>query len=233
MSVYVMADIHGEYDKFLEMLDTIQFQEEDELFILGDMIDRGPKPIKLLMDLSMRPNVFCLLGNHEYMAMKTLEALDVEITEENYDKQLSVDVMQGYMEWMQNGGEVTVKQYRALSVEDKEGIREFLNDLALYEIVRVAGINYVMVHAGFMNFSVGRSLDDYAAEELIFQRTDYSKPYFERAVTITGHTPTISITGESKIYQENRHINVDCGAAFPGGRLACLCLDTMEEYYIE
>ncbi len=29
MSVYVMADIHGEYDKFLEMLDTIQFQEED------------------------------------------------------------------------------------------------------------------------------------------------------------------------------------------------------------
>ena len=50
---------------------------------------------------------------------------------------------------------------------------------------------------------------------------------------VTGHTPTglIDPAYEGRIWQGNGHIAVDCGAAF-GGRLGCLCLDTMEEYYV-
>ena len=140
--------------------------------------------------------------------------------------------MQSYTDWMQNGGEVTLKQYRALSADGRAGVLEFLEDLSLYEIVKVGKIPFVLVHAGFLNFSPTRSLDDYAAEELIFARTDYKKPYFSKAVTITGHTPTLAITGEAKVYKEGNHINVDCGACYPDGKLACLCLNTMEEFYI-
>ena len=39
---YVMSDIHGEYEKYLKMLDLIGFRDEDELYVLGDVIDRGP-----------------------------------------------------------------------------------------------------------------------------------------------------------------------------------------------
>jgi len=35
------------------------------------------------------------------------------------------------------------------------------------------------------------------------------------------------------IFRNNNHIAIDCGACFPGGRLAAICLDTDEEYYIE
>ena len=28
-------------------------------------------------------------------------------------------------------------------------------------------------------------------------------------------------------------IGIDCGACYPHGQLACLCLDTMEEYYVK
>jgi len=33
---YVMADIHGHFDKYKEMLKKIQFTDDDTLYVLGD-----------------------------------------------------------------------------------------------------------------------------------------------------------------------------------------------------
>ena len=41
---YVMSDIHGMSHLLKEMLEKIRFSAEDRLYILGDMIDRGPDP---------------------------------------------------------------------------------------------------------------------------------------------------------------------------------------------
>mgnify|MGYP001147603007 CR=1 FL=1 len=38
--IYVMSDIHGEYDKFKEVLKQINLQKEDLLYVLGDVVDR-------------------------------------------------------------------------------------------------------------------------------------------------------------------------------------------------
>ena len=43
MSIYVMSDIHGCYDEFMQMLNLISFSDYDELWIIGDICDRGPK----------------------------------------------------------------------------------------------------------------------------------------------------------------------------------------------
>lgn len=229
---YVMSDLHGEYGKFLKMLQVIGFQSEDTLYVLGDMVDRGPEPIRLLQDLAMRENAICLLGNHEYMALRTLRTLEVEVTADNWDRYLTADKMRSYVEWMYNGGEVTLRQYRALPREEREAVADFLGDLSLYETVQAGGRRFVLVHAGFDHFDPARALDSYAAEELIFVRTDYDQPYFPDLYTVTGHTPTLSVWGKPKIYRKGRHINVDCGACFATGRLGCLCLDTMEEFYV-
>lgn len=45
---YVISDVHGRYDLFIKMLDKISFSDNDTLYLLGDMIDRGPDGIKLL-----------------------------------------------------------------------------------------------------------------------------------------------------------------------------------------
>ena len=52
--IYVMSDLHGEYDKYLAMLKKIKFSDADELYILGDVVDRGKKPVEILQDMSMR-----------------------------------------------------------------------------------------------------------------------------------------------------------------------------------
>ena len=36
---YVMSDIHGQYDKYLAMMDKIRFSDDDHLYIIGDVID--------------------------------------------------------------------------------------------------------------------------------------------------------------------------------------------------
>ncbi|MDD6083438.1 MAG: metallophosphoesterase, partial [Oscillospiraceae bacterium] len=55
-----MSDIHGMYEKYLKMLDVIKFSDDDVLYILGDIIDRGPEPIEIILDIMTRPNIVCL-----------------------------------------------------------------------------------------------------------------------------------------------------------------------------
>ncbi|MCR5596455.1 MAG: fructose-bisphosphatase class III [Lachnospiraceae bacterium] len=60
-------------DMLMEPLDKINLKDTDTLYILGDVLDRGPHPIKTLQKLMEMPNVICLVGNHELMALECLE----------------------------------------------------------------------------------------------------------------------------------------------------------------
>ena len=53
MSTYVISDIHGEYDMFMDLLEKISLQDSDTLYILGDILDRGPHPVKTLRKLML------------------------------------------------------------------------------------------------------------------------------------------------------------------------------------
>ena len=55
--IYCMSDIHGDYEKYRRMLETIQLKETDTLYILGDVADRGPEQVSILLDMMKRPNV--------------------------------------------------------------------------------------------------------------------------------------------------------------------------------
>ena len=81
MAHYVMGDIHGEADRFHAMLKKIRFSEDDTLILLGDVIDRGPDGIALLLEIMEMPNVIMLLGNHEYMMLQYMsqDATGIEI----------------------------------------------------------------------------------------------------------------------------------------------------------
>lgn len=231
--IYVMSDIHGEYQKYVAMLEKINFNDNDMLYILGDVIDRGEHGIQILQDMMMRSNVFPILGNHEYMARHSLGYLLKEITEETLNL-LDNEVLVGLRDWMSDGGIETLNEFLKLSKEERQDIIEYIDEFPLYEIVNINNKVYILVHAGLGNFSPKKSLDDYSLDELLWYRCDFSKPYFEQEdiFVVSGHTPTMLVSGKSEIYYSNQHILIDCGAPFNSGRLACLCLDTMEEYYV-
>lgn len=236
MSTYVIADIHGEYDFFMKMLEKLNLQEQDHLYILGDVLDRGPAPLKTLLKIMDMPNVTCMLGNHELMAVQCLEFLNREITEKTL-AELDLDFLEGILVWARyNGGQMTMNEFMGLEPETRQKIIDFIKELTVYQELTVGGEDYLLVHAGLGHFRPDKDLDDYTLEELVWERPDYNKKYFRKKYVVTGHTPTQTIEDNPRpgyIFRKNNHIVIDCGCHWDDGRLGAICLDTGEEIYVE
>ena len=91
---YVLSDIHGNERRFQSILDQIELQPEDTLYVLGDVIDRHRWGLRILRKLMAMPNAELILGNHEYMMLRALgEPLDENVDDGN-----------ALAHWYRNGG---------------------------------------------------------------------------------------------------------------------------------
>ena len=79
---YVLSDIHGNEERFRSVLRKIDLKEDDTLYVLGDVIDRGEEGVHLLRWMAEQPNVQLILGNHEAMLL-SCPFLFKEANEEN------------------------------------------------------------------------------------------------------------------------------------------------------
>lgn len=223
--VYVMSDLHGEYDKFMKMLDKIKFSSEDTLYILGDVLDRGRDSIKII-DYIRKPenkNIHFIMGNHEFLYMMAYENPSYMI------------------HWLQNGGDSAYKELEEKGFEYMKELYDYLKSLPKYKIID----KYILVHAGI---NILDDFKDVTIEELMLVQEDdillwdrnfvNSSDYFKDYTVICGHTPTINYITENKkakiLYSQGK-IMIDCGATFvdSNGRLGCLRLDDLEEFYID
>lgn len=233
---YIMSDIHGCFDEYLEMLKKINFSEKDELYVLGDAMDRGSEPIKVIQDMMMRPNVIYIIGNHDYMMLSTLKKLAVEVTEKNCEDYLTQEDLLNYSYWMENGGKTTSIQFASLSHDEQYDILEYLEEALIYEILEDKGRQFILVHADIHGFNENKNLDEYDFSDFIYWHADYSKRYYQdkNIFLVTGHTPTALIRADKKpeIYQGNGHIALDCGCVF-GGNLASYCIETGKITYVK
>ena len=230
--IYAVSDIHGCYEQYKAILDKTGFSGADTLYVLGDVLDRGPQPIRVLEDMAGRYNVIPIIGNHEYMALSVLKSLMTEIKSDNYDKVLDQNFMEKYQHWIMDGGQITLEQFRNLSPDDREFLLGYLEEFQMYEEFTLNGSRYVLTHADIAAENKDRPLEEYGIEELIFTRADYSRIYSDSYYLVTGHTPTFRIDAEydGKIYRKNRHIALDCGCIY-GRPLGAYCFDTGECIY--
>ena len=234
--IYVTADLHGLHPAQLQkLLAKVNFSEEDYLFILGDVIDRGEYGAQLLLWLTQQPNVSLILGNHEAHLL-ACAFLFADVNDESLEM-LTPENMELVNRWMENGGGPTLKGLRKLLKQDPElvvGILEYLRDCPLYEEVTAGGRDYVLVHAGLGTaFSPQRPLAEYSPEELLFTRPDLLTVYYHNKTVIFGHTPTAYYGQQfrGKILRTGTWINVDTGV-YAGNSPVLLCLNTGKEYYL-
>lgn len=215
MSTYCMSDIHGEYDRYIDMLMLINFTDEDTLYIIGDVIDRGKRGVDILLDIMGRPNVRLLMGNHERMCIDDLGP---------------ISVYGGRQLWQSNGGSVTRSDllYKRSAAERGKIIR-YLMKLPDYIEITVNGKDFVLVH-GFP------SEDPF---DRIWERPEVNcKEPVPGKTVIIGHTPTVFLKGDNgepfSIWYGEGIIDIDCGCGHKSElrRLACLRLDDMKEFYV-
>lgn len=219
---YVLSDIHGDMDAFDSILSQINLTEQDQLYIIGDVIDRGDHSIELLQRIRKMPNATLLLGNHEYMMIDRLRHPGDE----------NIQVL-----WYWNDGGKTENQFLTLNKAEQEELLQYLESLPVQLELQVNGRTYILVHACPMEFYAECGETYYNATHFaVWFRLDPSYPISEGKIIIFGHTPTIryqSVKGKMRIFHGNRRIGIDCGCAYPlrRGQLGCLRLEDMKEFY--
>ena len=210
---YVVSDLHGCFYKFLKMLELINFSKKDELYILGDIIDRGNNSLDIYEYIISHENIHMIKGNHEDMCIKALEDNELDL-------------------WMYNNGDCTLKALMNKGVEYTKEFLKYIKNLPYYKVVD----NYLLVHAGVytpnnVDNNLVEVLDNFDEYTALWDRSNINKfQEIKNFKIICGHTPVQSIISpnHNSITYLNGKIYIDCGAVFPNGKLACLCL----EFYV-
>ncbi len=231
--IYVIGDIHGDKEKFDSMMEKLSPTDNDTVFVLGDIINIGDSSIELLQDMMYRPNMYPVLGEHEYMAKKIFPLIAEFSSIDEANEKLSGEDKELFSKWLKMKSVKTTEDFLSLDEEGKESVIDYLSEFEAVEEIEAGGKDFVLCHAGINNFEEDKDLSEYDEEDFVFAKTDYNSIYFADKYLVTGHTPTAvidrSLTG--KVYSKKRHLAIDCGCGY-GGRLAAVCLDKLKVYYV-
>ena len=261
MATYVFSDVHGHFGTLDRLLERVSPSSDDRIFMLGDMIDRGPDPISVVRCCHDLPNTTVLMGNHEDLMLSYYADPDSSMAQIN---------------WEINGAWPTQEGLAKLPVDERVELARWLFTLPLYAQTEVGGRRYLLVHAGIDPQRIDRSdievWDEQAVDrvianqyrdDLMWIREDFwgyptglVDEHGEGPSVIAGHTPTRyrdlmaylpdrSSTGDNGLCRMVRcgaceatggvadRWDIDCGCAggFGFGQLLMLRLDDGEEIY--
>ncbi len=223
---YCASDIHGYYDLFQRLLDKIRFSDNDRMFILGDVVDKGPDSIKLLQLVFSMPNVTMIMGNHEYDFLQYAKAL-VNLTQ---DKDLVLENLRG--------------RFQDGSLLDWETI-ERLEKLPYF----VEEPGWTGVHAGIPVVD-GKLVDPKTVSEewLVNDRNLKDPSIIPRGCkcVLYGHTPVRYLTDEDRILFYPRYkelagsphikdyckIHLDLGT-YIFGVMGCVRIEDCRTFYVQ
>jgi len=220
-----VGDIHGCYNTFESLIeDKIELNREDQLFLLGDYIDRGPRNREVLdyiLELIEEGfQVFPLIGNHEYFILR-----DIEFCERSNNPSQIRDLVES-------------KDLLDLNYKIEKRYLKFINQLPYYYELD----KFILVHAG-LDFESENPLTDKMS--MIYARNyDVDLAKMNGKTLIHGHTPTnlSEIKNQINIHKEIGRINLDNGCVYKNysikkdkdlGRLCALDLDSMELIYVD
>lgn len=191
-----IGDVHGHYKGLMKLMEAIAPASDDEVYFLGDIIDRGPQSSDVV-DFVIQNNYTCLLGNHEQMLLNIL-------TGDN----IATATMQA---WLYSGGQATIASYQEATIpaEHLDWLKTLPTYLDLGDIW--------LTHAGV---DPELPLSEQTAEQFCWIRDEFhsiQQPYFADKLIIIGHTITFTFPGVTpgKIAQGEGWLDIDTGAYHP------------------
>ena len=192
----VIGDIHGHYSGLMTLLEAIAPGSDDQVYFLGDLIDRGPQSAQVI-EFVKESSYQCILGNHEQLLLESFPNGQV------YSPALQA--------WLQSGGRATIASYgqAGISLEHIEWLRTLPTYLDLGDLW--------LVHAGV---HPDLSIEQQTSHEFCWIREEFHsspQPYFANKLIITGHTITFTFPGviPGAIARGQGWLCIDTGAYHP------------------
>ena len=225
--IYVISDIHGEYDLFIKLLKHVNFSISDEMIVCGDIIDKGKNSVKLLNFIKSTPNIKCIMGNHEHDFLKKYNLI---LQQSPTDFNVVLKTLQTYID-----GDGYLFDWDAV---------DYLESLPYY----LERDNYICVHAGvpLNEQSEPIKLNLATNEQLVYDRR-FKNPNLTlntNKCIFFGHTPTSYLTNKPEIITYLKdgknsfnitsysRVHLDLGV-WIDGRLGCFCIDNCQSYYVQ
>jgi len=207
---FVIPDIHGCLDTFLELLNKINFSKTDFLFLLGDFINRGKRSRgvldKIIELIKNDFNIYPLRGNHEH---RLLEKHLKDYT----DEELRLPRQFQNKDLIDNKNKIKT-EYLGL-----------ISNLPYYYELN----NYYLVHAGF-NFKIQDWSNDFKSM-IWLSEFEIADIKINKQI-IVGHKTRSINQIKFEIENQNPIIHLDNGCVYKSnselGSLLCLNLDTKE-----
>lgn len=204
---FAISDVHGCSKTFDAILKTIRLKKKDQLFLVGDMVNRGPSSHEVLDKIIKLKEkgyqVYFIRGNHEQMVLNTIKKSVGQRKRRlkgfNSSKLLDHGVLK--------------KEYKNL-----------LQDTQHY----IETEDYFLVHAGF-NHKAENPFEDRKGMMNI-RKFKSKKSYLKGKTSIIGHTPKDISKIVRRIKKGKNKFYIDNGCANhktrEQGHLLCLDLDS-------
>lgn len=257
MATYAFSDVHGHRATLDRLLSRVSPSDDDTIFMLGDMVDRGPDAAGVLSVVRTLPGCTTLMGNHEQLMLIALDHPGDQLA---------------HFDWTSNGGGMTEDSLAKLDRDAYDWFVDWIRSLPLYATCEAGGRRFLLAHAGIRpNVApVPERWDDDASREFLSaQRADdllWIRDGFWDVPTglvdgagmgpivVAGHTPTLYVersfgappavgedglchmvfcgAGEATGGVPDK-IAIDCAAAAGAGigQVGMICLDTLEATY--
>ena len=214
---FVIGDIHGNYKPMMELFGKVRFDyNNDRLISLGDLVDRGPQPVKVVDELMKLGNFIYVLGNHDYWCYEYLRS-GIRAAD-----------------WLFQGGMATILDYE----KHPDAVNRHMDFYASAGLYHIDKKNRLFVHAGYDRFRpFARQKNDTLT--LLWDRSLYrvaseyeqeGKTFEEFSEIYIGHSPTQLIFRDQPTRLANLWM-MDTGA---GHRrlLSLMDLDTKEFWQV-
>jgi len=104
MALYLIGDLQGCDAPFQRLLQTINFSpSRDTLYLLGDLVNRGPDSLGVLRRLSaLGAAAQCLLGNHDLHALAVWQGVRATKRNDTLQTLLAADDSAYLFEWLRH-----------------------------------------------------------------------------------------------------------------------------------
>lgn len=207
---FAISDIHGCNYSFNAIIETINISHADQLFILGDFINRGKRSkdvLNTIIDLKKdNYQIYPIRGNHEDFLISYIE-------DAPYNKLLEYLGRSGLLGIVDNYGKIKRKYLK------------LFESLPYY----IESGNELLVHAGF-NFETDPFKNTKAM--ITIREMKINDTLLNGKRIIHGHTPTVLPKIIKTIENKSKNINIDNGVMLTTesgkGNIVCLNLDSNE-----
>lgn len=216
MNIYLISDVHGCQKTLQELLNKIALSKEDQLYFLGDYINKGPRSKQVIDDIiklkKQNYKITTLLGNHEEFVLR-------EMKSKTY-----------------TGSPETLKSFNINNIEELQPkYINWMQNLKKYVVTK----DFILVHAGlnFLNKNPFENENDLLRIRNWHNTIDYD--WLGNKTIIHGHN-TIKRKEIEKLVEnveKNKVIDIDNGGFLKGkkgfGSLCCLELNSKKLFFQE